>query len=86
MAHEYQGERKAGAIVEWANTEVPNRVDTVGSASDIQRWVKKVRATLHSQSYNLKLTVMPHRAEGYRPSRCLAQLARQITSPLANPQ
>ena len=53
MAHEYQGERKAGAIVEWANTEVPNRVDTVGSASDIQRWVKKVRATFHSQSYNL---------------------------------
>lgn len=86
MAHEYQGERKAGAIVEWANTEVPNRVDTVGSASDIQRWVKKVRSIFHNETYKLKLTVLPRRAEGQFPSRCLAQLARQIAPPLANSQ
>ena len=86
MAHDYQGERKAGAIVEWASTEVPNRVDTVGSASDIQRWVKKVRSIFYTEAYILKLTVMPHRAEGYFPSCCLAQLARQIASPLADSQ
>ena len=86
MAHEYQGERKAGPIVEWANTEVPNRVDTVGSASDIQRWVTKVRAIIHSETYNLGLTVLLRRAEGQRPLRCPAQLARQIAPPLANSQ
>lgn len=42
VAHEYQGERKAKAIAEWVGQEVPNKVETVNTHSNVNKWTKKV--------------------------------------------
>ncbi|KAG8836096.1 hypothetical protein FRC17_010029 [Serendipita sp. 399] len=41
VAHDYQGERKAKPIAEWASQEVPNRVETVGKTGELTKWVTK---------------------------------------------
>jgi protein disulfide-isomerase A6 len=38
------GERSASAIFKWVSLRVPNHVDKVPNAKDIDAWEKKVRA------------------------------------------
>ncbi|CCA68761.1 related to MPD1-Disulfide isomerase related protein [Serendipita indica DSM 11827] len=41
VAHDYPGDRKAKPIAEWASSEVPNKVESVGKESELTKWVKK---------------------------------------------
>jgi len=42
VAHEYRGERKANAFVEWVGQEVPNKVEAVGKPAELTKWTKRV--------------------------------------------
>lgn len=43
VPHDYQGERKAKAMADWAGQEVPNKVESVGKATEVTKWANKVR-------------------------------------------
>lgn len=42
VPHDYQGERKAKPIADWAGTEVPNKIESVGKPAELTKWMKKV--------------------------------------------
>jgi len=46
VPHDYNGERKAGDIVNWASGEVPSRVKTLKGADAISKWASEGDAKL----------------------------------------
>ncbi|KIM32824.1 hypothetical protein M408DRAFT_326552 [Serendipita vermifera MAFF 305830] len=41
VPHDYQGERKAKPIADWAGQEVPNKVESVGKDTELTKWTTK---------------------------------------------